>query len=124
MVGTKPNRFFVRSADTEVYRKNVLMVRKFEETSFWTIERLGILRPYPHIDEVLVFNFASTPIVTRSRASAMRVGMLCRVNPSAGLALRWTKGLPDDLTGAIEFARRRQMDEAVSAAGAQLKSPN
>jgi hypothetical protein len=107
----------VRFADSEVFRKNVLMVRKFNETNLWAVERLGIVRPQRHIDEVLVFNFGPTPILTRSCASAMQLAMHCRCNPPSGLSLRWIKVVPDDLTSAVEFAWKHQIDEALSPTG-------
>jgi len=49
-----------------------------------------IQRRVADFDEVLVFNFGSTPIFTRSYQSAMRLAMYCNGNnPPHGL--RWIK---------------------------------
>ena len=70
------------------------------------------------VDETLVFDFASTPILTRSYASAMRLAIYCNVsNPPHGL--RWVQQAPNDCSGAIQFARKRRIEEALSAQSAQ-----
>ena len=67
------------------------------------------------VDQVLVCCFGSTPIFTRSYTSAICLAVNCNVdNPPQGL--RWIKQAPDDCQAAIEFARRRQIDEADWAA--------
>ena len=64
------------------------------------------------VKEVLVFDFASIPILTRSYASAMRLAMHCNVDtPPHG---RWIKQAPDDCAGAIELARQRRIKEALA----------
>jgi len=68
---------FVRDIDWPGDR---LMVRRCDKRQWWTIERLGEARQYEHEDEVLVFQFASIPIFTRSYQSAMRLAVHCHTN--------------------------------------------
>lgn len=99
-----------------------LMVRECDETNLWTVERLKAeRRPFVDADDVLVHEFGSTPIFTRSAASSMRLAMYCHKNlPPSGL--RWIKSNPINSEAAIELARTRQDDEAFDAVIAQLKS--
>ncbi len=84
---------------------NTLAVTRCDKHEWWMIER-----KVADVDEVLVFDFASIPIFTRSYASAMRLAMHCNVdNPPHG---RWIKQAPDDCAGAIELARQRRIKEA------------
>ena len=107
---TSPDNF-VR----EIGWDSFLLVRESDETGLWTVERLGADRRY-EVDEVLVFTFGWTPILTRSYQSAMRLAMHCHANgPPAGL--RWIKTTPNE--AAIEIARKRRIDEALGANGAQ-----
>jgi hypothetical protein len=63
-----------------------LMVRECGETNLWTVERLWEERRFADYDEVLAHEFGSTPIVTRSPYSAMRLAMYCHENgPPNGL---------------------------------------
>jgi len=82
---------------------DVLVVRRCDKHEWWAIHRR-----VADVDEVLVFDFGSTPIFTRGCASAMRLAMHCNVNnPPHGL--RWIKEAPDDCQAAIEFARKREL---------------
>jgi hypothetical protein len=86
-----------------------LLVRESDETGLWTIERLGEARQ-SEVDEVLVFEFGSTPIFTPSSQSAMRLAVYCHENvPPKGL--RWIKMGPENCRGAIELARNRRINE-------------
>ena len=90
-----------------------LMVRQYRNQGLWTIERWGRTRRYENADEVLVCQFGSTPIFTRSYQSAMYLAEYCQVNgPPHGLG--WIAACPDDKDGAIEFARQRREGEAAS----------
>ena len=87
--------------------KDSLAVRRCDKHEWWVIERR-----VADVDEVLVLSFGSTPIFTRSYQSAMRLARHCNGNnPPHGL--RWIKETPDDCPGAIEFARKRRIDEAL-----------
>ena len=57
-----------------------LMVRECGETNLWTVERLWEERRYVDYDEVLAYEFGSTPIVTRNPHSSMRLAMYCHEN--------------------------------------------
>ncbi len=93
---------------------DLLMVRRCAKHQWWTIERLGASRRYEDEDEVLVFQFASVPIFTRSYQSAMQLAMHCHTNgPPSGLL--WIKTTPDNKEALIELARRRQTYEAFCA---------
>jgi hypothetical protein len=87
-------------------RSNRLDVRRCDGHDWWLIERR-----MADVDQVLVCNFGSTPIIAPSYTSAMCLALHCNVdNPPHGL--RWIKQAPDDCSGAIEFARQRRIDEA------------
>lgn len=101
--------------DKGVRWPDVLVVRRCDKHEWWMIERR-----VADVDEVLVFNFGSTPIFTRSPASAMRLATYCNVsNPPHGLL--WVKQTPDDCSGAIEFAYQRDKNEALGANCAQAE---
>ena len=86
-----------------------LIIRRCDKHEWWIIERITGGK-----EEVLVCSFGSTPIVTLSYKSAMCLAMHCNVdNPPHDL--RWIKLAPDDCSGAIEFARKRRIDEALDA---------
>ena len=88
-----------------------LVVRR--EQRLWRIELNGLAlgRPHDHSGKTLVHNFGSTPIVTRSYQSATHLAEFCLLNgPPSGL--RWNDECPDDMKGAIEFYRIRQIVEA------------
>jgi hypothetical protein len=81
-----------------------LIIRRCDKHG-WIIERWVERR-----QEVLVWSFGSTPILTPSYISAMCLAMHCDVdNPPRGL--RWIKQAPDDCEGAIEFALERNVAE-------------
>src|SRR5262249_22502071 len=88
-----------------------LRVWECEKPRLWTVERLSESRPY-RSDEVLVHQFGSTPIFTRSYQSAMRLATFCHENgPPDGL--RWISACPEDGKDAVEFARERNITEAL-----------
>ena len=91
---------------------DLLAVRRCDKHKWWMIERR-----IAEVNEVLVFDFASIPILTRNYASAMRLAMHCNVdNPQHG---HWIKQAPDDCAGAIELARQRRIKEALAVNSAQ-----
>lgn len=93
---------------------NTLVVRRCDKHDWWLIERR-----VADVDQILVCRFGSTPIVTTSYASAMRLAMHCNIdNPPHGL--RWIKQAPDDCEGAIEFAYEREVNETCGANSTQL----
>ena len=95
----------------------LLCISRFGDSRFWSIHRHdGQIPP-----DILVFGFGSTPILTRSEASAMRRAMHCGPNePPNGL--RWNNPSPQDLAGALQVATKRRTDEAVAANGARSPS--
>jgi hypothetical protein len=109
-----------RTSDGDCYWLNVgytkgadrldrLIVRLCGDHEWWIIERR-----VADIEQVLVCNFGSTPILTPGYKSAMCLAMHCSVdNPPHGL--RWIKLAPDDCEGAIEFALERHVDELFGA---------
>jgi len=95
-----------------------LTVRQCNGQGLWTVERFSESRPYACSDELLVHQFGSTPIFTRSYQSAMRLATHCHENgPPAGL--RWISASPKDYQVAVEIARKRSLDEAVACRNAQ-----
>ena len=97
---------------------NTLVVRRCDKHDWWLIERR-----VADVDQILVCSFGSTPIVTTSYASAMRLAMHCNVD-SPPHGLRWIKQAPDDCEGAIEFAYEREVNETCGANSTQLDSPS
>ena len=89
-----------------------IAVRQYADQSWWTVERYHEGRKYENITDVLVFDFGSTPIFCRDYQSAMWLAEYCQVyGPPSGLS--WVVACPDDKDGAIEFARKRRIDEAL-----------
>jgi hypothetical protein len=89
----------------------VLKVRQCCDQGLWTIERWREVRPYNNSDDILVHQFGSTPIFTRSFQAGMRLAELCHENgPPPGL--RWIAACPSDCEVAIQFARARGIAEA------------
>jgi hypothetical protein len=94
-------------------RSQWLVVRQCSNQGLWTIERWRASRPYAQMDELLVHQFGSTPIMTRSYQSAMRLAVHCNESwLPAGL--RWVYTSPPNCDMAIEIARKRRIDEALS----------
>jgi hypothetical protein len=62
-----------------------LLVRECLVPGLWMVERWTTRRRYPSSDEILVHQFGSTPLFTRSCPAAMRLAMLCHPKPPAGL---------------------------------------
>jgi hypothetical protein len=92
-------------------RAQWLTVRQCSNQGLWTIERFSEARLYKSMDEMLVHQFGSTPIMTRSYQSAMRLAMHCHESwLPAGL--RWIEACPRNCDMAIEIARARAMAEA------------
>ena len=94
-----------------------LFVGSYGNRNFWTIERYSQSRDHLRSCEVLVIDFGSTPVLTRSYALAMHIAMHCHVNQLSGC--RWINTFPNDLAGAIELARKRLIDEAMSERSAR-----
>jgi hypothetical protein len=103
---------FVRDIDPEGCELKCLNVRQCFNQGLWTIERWRGMRHYQDSDEILVHEFGSTPIFTRSRQAAMRLATYCHENgPPDGL--RWISACPKDGKDAVEFARERNIIEAL-----------
>jgi hypothetical protein len=75
------------------------------DSGSWTLDALYVMRcnkrrqlwmmerRISDVDQVLVFDFGSTPVLTRGHASAMRLAMYCHLTePPHGL--RWVKEAP------------------------------
>jgi hypothetical protein len=78
-----------------------------------TIEQWNARQPYELCDEVLVVTFGSTPLVTRSSQAAMQLATYCRqYGPPPGLC--WINACSAGHVSAVEFARRRDFDEALA----------
>jgi hypothetical protein len=78
---------------------------------FWRIEREGTLhRPHFHINMTLAHFFGSTPILAPNAEAAICLAEFCFLNglPSG---LCWAQGCPDDVTGAIQYAQQRCINE-------------
>ena len=81
--------------DDDVYSRHVdpvdwdnprwLVVRQCFVQGLWMVERWTRKRRYAGSDEILVHEFGSTPIFTRSCPAAMRLAMLCHPKPPTGL---------------------------------------
>jgi hypothetical protein len=86
-----------------------LLVRECFVEGLWMVERWSAKRCYQGSDQILVHEFGSTPIFTRSDQAAMRLAMYCHENgPPVGL--RWISACPKDyLTGG-----KRRIDEVLT----------
>jgi hypothetical protein len=93
-----------------------LIVRGYQGHPLWQVERNGSPgRPHGHPNMTLVHLFGSTPILTRNYQSATYLAEFCYQNgPPAGL--RWVNECPDDINGAIEYARQRRISELLQRA--------
>lgn len=93
-----------------------LVVRGYERQPLWQVERNGPPgRPHGHPNMMLVHNFGSTPLLTRTYQQATYLAEFCYFNdPPAGL--RWVNGCPDDIKGAIDYAQRRRIHELMHRA--------
>lgn len=88
-----------------------LVVRRCGDQQLWTVEQWGGWRKYEHSDEVLVFAFGSTPVLTRDHAAAIRVAeRCCSESPLHGL--RWINACPNNYTAAVHLAKLRSTNEA------------
>lgn len=92
-----------------------LLVRGYRGQPLWWIERNGSRgRRHNHPNMTLVHLFGSTPIVTRNYQAATHLAEFCFFNDPP-LGLRWVTECPDDLSGAIEFARNRRTSEVLAS---------
>jgi hypothetical protein len=83
-----------------------LLVRQCNNQGLWTVERWCKKRTHGNADEVLVHQFASTPIFTRSYQAAMRLAMHCHENgPPAGLG--WISAISENIQELIDATPRR-----------------
>ena len=81
--------------------------------NFW---RIGLdvgayRRPHGYTNYALVHFFGSTPILTRTYQEATYLAELCWPK-EAPSGLSWVHECPNDMSGAIEFARQRRVSEA------------
>jgi hypothetical protein len=81
-------------APVEPYNSTWLLVRECLVQGLWMVERYTERRRHGDADDILVHEFGSTPIFTRSCPAAMRLAMHCHLKgPPAGL--HWTAACPD-----------------------------
>jgi hypothetical protein len=108
-----------RKRHCDVYYKDIgsdsLVVRGYHGHHLWHVERNGSRgRPHGHPNMSLVHLFGSTPILVRSFEAAMHLAEYSYLNdPPRGL--RWVNECPDDIDGAIDYARQRASNEAMAA---------
>jgi hypothetical protein len=84
--------------------------------NFWRIalDVNAYRRPHGYTNYALAHFFGSTPMLTRTYQEATYLAELCWPNePPSGLC--WVSECPDDMRGAIEFARQRRIGEAIAA---------
>jgi hypothetical protein len=110
---------YARFSTSKYSPMTLVVVRSGKSSSsgdpLWRIHRVDLKV------QILVLDFGSTPIFTRSYVSAMRLAMHCHVSKPP-CELRWINIFPNDLVGAMEFARKRLIDEALSEKNsAQMK---
>ena len=93
--GIDADGVYVRHVDpVDPYNSRWLLVRECLVQGLWMVERWTGRRRHGDADDILVHEFGSTPIFTRSCPAAMRLAMHCHVKgPPAGL--RWTAACPD-----------------------------
>lgn len=71
--------------------------------------------PVEKPDEVLVFPFASTPIVARTYQPVIRVAQHCRWNEPQPFGYKWVTIRPVDCEGVMNFANERRIREMAYA---------
>jgi hypothetical protein len=76
----------------------------------WIVGEWGVVT----LDKTLVHVFGSTPILTRNYQSAIHLATYNWKNGFPG-SLRFIKTSPTNVDAAIEFARKRRSNEALSA---------
>jgi hypothetical protein len=83
---------------------------------FWRIEREGSLnRPHFRVNLTLAHVFGSTPILARNVQSAICLAEFCMLPGPVPAGLCWAEGCPDDVSGAVEYAQQRRINEAMAA---------
>jgi hypothetical protein len=98
-----------------------LIVRGFCGQPLWAIARNGSPnRPHGQKNMTLVHIFGSTPIFTRTYQAATYLAEFCYFNGPPE-ELRWVAECPDDISGAIDFALNRRIDEAVGSLATQAR---
>src|SRR5206468_2741062 len=107
--------------DSEYFRKDTgadsyLMVCENDDTGLWTIERMTERRLRGvHADEILVFTFGWTPLLTRSNLSGMCLAdHSYQMGTPAGLS--WVKAVAGHFVDALDvrkFVERRSNAEAL-----------
>jgi hypothetical protein len=99
-------------------RSQYLVVRQCFVRGLWMVERWSEERRCDNADEILVHEFGSTPIFTRSYQSAMRLAMYCHENgPPVGL--RWISACPPDY---LDAGSKRRIDEILARRNAHQEN--
>jgi hypothetical protein len=109
----KSPHYFLKNIDWA----SSLLVRDCVKSGLWTVERLGPRRQ-SEVDDVLVYTFGWTPIVTRTYQAAMRLAMHCQAN-GPPFQCRWFKADLERDKRAVEIARQRKKDEALCVTSAK-----
>jgi hypothetical protein len=106
----------------EFYRECLIVV---PGPTLVRIEREGSLqRPHYRVNLTLAHEFGPTPILARSVQAAICLAEFCIRPGPLPPKLCWAEACPDDVKGAIEYARQRRINEAMSAAACQLAPLN
>jgi hypothetical protein len=109
----KPKRSGKREEVFKDLGRDYLIVTRCKR--FWriTMDRGVLSRPGNRCASALVHMFGSTPILARTYQEATYLAELCYEKGSPGLC--WVHECPDDISGAIEFAQDRNINEALAA---------
>lgn len=99
-----------------------LEVRQSGDKELWLIERFAWLRTYTNSDQVLVHLFGSTPIFARNYQTAMRLADYCEELDGSPLGLRWISACPNNIDGALKFARQCRKKEGRCAVNPPIKN--
>jgi hypothetical protein len=82
----------------------------------WRIEREGSSdRPHCRINLTLAHIFGSTPILAPNVQAAICLAEFCILPGSLPAGLCWAEECPDDVSGAVEYAQQRRINEGMSA---------
>jgi hypothetical protein len=98
-----------------------LLVRELPGQKLWTIEHHAYTSSFT---EIFVFQFGSTPVVTRTPQAATYIADFCFQNVPA--SFRWIKSIPSDYQTARTRALQRQfseIDEQRLSKGASRRFP-
>src|SRR5258708_5742112 len=113
--GSRRARGWIKRRSDELFKgvgRDCLIVRRCKP--FWRIawDTGAWTQAHDHSNFALVHLFGSTPIIARTYQEATYLAEFCFKKNPLPTGLFWVHECPDDINGAIDFARQRRVDEA------------